>query len=82
MYLGLAHLDWKDTQKLEAYLREYRHASNFYECFYIVWPYVSVDFLREFSKEFKEIKRQMDSNKKWHARYNMSVKSFEELFEK
>lgn len=80
-FISLMEFDIFDTKKLEAYLREYRHAANFLDTIIWYYNYLSNDFIREFKTEFvKGFKKIDDRDEKWHFKYNRTVQFYYELF--
>lgn len=82
-FISLIEFDLNDTKKLEAHLREYRHAANFLDIIIIYYNYLSNDFIREFKIEFiKGFKKINDRDEAWHFKYNRTVQFYYELFGK
>lgn len=82
-FISLLGFDVFDTKKLEAYIREYRHATNFLDTIVLNYNYLSNDFIREFKTEFiKGFKKINDRDEAWHFKYNRTVQFYCELFGK
>lgn len=80
-FIDLIGFDLHDTEKLEAYLREYRHAVNFLDAIIWNYSYLSNDFIREFKIEFvKGFKKIINHDEIWHFKYNRTVQFYYELF--
>ena len=81
-FIDLIGFDRDNTEKLEAYLREYRHAVNFLDAIIWNYNYLSNDFIREFKTEFVKGFKKIDPDEAWHFKYNRTVQFYYELFGK
>lgn len=80
-FISLMEFDLHNTEKLEAYLREYRHAANFLDIIIWYYNYLSNNFIREFKTEFvKGFKKIINRDETWHFKYNRTVQFYYELF--
>lgn len=68
-------INLKDRKVLESQLREHSCDADFCDVFEAVWTYVSDDFIREFTKDFKKLNIWSSP-----ACYTMSNKIFYEMF--
>ena len=68
--------NFKDCERLETFIRQYRDASTFVDLFLVSYKYVSEDFLRQFKDEFKKIKNRLD----YHVIEHISLKLYQEIY--
>ena len=83
MIIDLIGFDYKDTKKLEAFLRERKDASNFSDTLYCYYPVCTNDFLREFKKEFIKVcnyRWKFDNERRINFKYIRDYDFYKELF--
>lgn len=83
MIIDLIGFNLTEIEKLEAYLREYKNASNFADTLYSNWYHLSDDFIREYKKEFIKVcnnRWEVEQNKRINFRYIRGYNFYKELF--